>query len=592
VKLTELNKYIESVVRALYSRLSAIAVWQASLIIGLCGLAFFSSGLTSPFQGDDLLQIVHNPYVHSIKNLPTFFNHSTFYGLNSTGTLTGSYYRPLMTTVFSLLYSIFGLHPFYFHLFQLLVSTASAVLLYLVLRYSFKPPLALFLSLVFLIHPLDSNVVYMIPCMQDVLFFFFGILGLYILIRFTSIKSLGLVAVCLLLSILAKETAIVFIGVALLFTLWWDRKRLLAFIGILIAPVALYLVLRSHAIGIIGSNPNEAPILRLDLIGRLMTIPSIIQFYITKMIFPWKLANAYFWVYPKFSISHVLVPLFVDTAVLAGCAFVGYRIRKIGSKAMFYTYLFFSIWAILGLLTTLQLIPVDMTASEAWFYFPFAGVLGMIGTYLSVFPLRLSLEKLMLIAIVLLGLYGVRTFIRGFDYNNPEGLAYKNVANSKEDYIALDLVATYKIGAGNYNQAEPYLKRSIAIYPTVVNYNLLGTLLLQEDEFDPARKAFLSGLKYGTENSLYDGLGKISLVSGYYESNLSVFNAGLKLYPRDANLWLYLALLEDENGYNPEAIRAIKSAAKYGQVSPVIYYDILSNTSFKVAISNTQSVTF
>lgn len=578
--------------RALYSKLSAITAWQASLIIGICGLAFFSSGLTSPFQGDDLLQIVQNPYVHSLKNLPAFFSHGTFYGLNSTGTLTGSYYRPLMTTVFSVLYTLFGLHSFYFHLFQLLVCIGSAILLYLVLRYSFKPPLALFLSLIFLLHPLDSDVVYMIPCMQDVLFFFFGILAFYLLVRFTSVKSLGLVVLCLFLSLLSKETAVVFIGVSLLFLLWWDRKRLLPFIAILLAPIVLYLVLRSHAIGLMGSNPNEAPILRLDLAARLITMPSIVQFYITKLVFPWKLANAYFWVYSKFSISHVVVPLMLDMLVVALFIFAAFRIRRHGSKALFYTYLFFGLWTTLGLLTTLQIIPLDMTASEAWFYFPMVGVLGMIGIYLTVFPLRIAPEVLLVAAIVLLGLYGIRTFLRGFDYNNPEELAYKNIANSKEDYIGLDLVATYKIGAGNYNQAVPYLRRSIAIFPTVVNYNLYGTLLLQKDEFSSARNAFLTGLKYGTENSLYDGLGKLTVVSGDYLSNLDELNAGLKQYPHDANLWLYLALLKDRYGYNPQAVSAIKNADKYGQVSPVIYDDILSNASFQISISNSQSVTF
>lgn len=578
--------------RDLQTKLSTLTSLQASLTIGLCGLIVFASGLTSPFQGDDLLQIVDNPYIKSLGNLPLFFSHSTFYGLNSTGTLTGSYYRPLMTTVFSVLYTLFGLHSFYFHLFQLLIAIGSAILLYLIFRYSFQPPLALTLALIFLLHPIDSNVVYMIPCMQDILFFFFGILAMYILIRFTSIKSLVFVAFCLFLSLLAKETAVTFIGVCLLFLLWWDRKRLLLFTTMLIAPIVAYLVLRSHAIGILGSNPNEAPILRLSLADRLLTAPSIIQFYITKLIFPWKLANAYFWVYPKFSVTHVLVPSLIDAIVIGLGIYAGFRVRRKGSKAMYYTYTFFGVWASLGLLTTLQIIPLDMTASEAWFYMPFVGVLGMIGTYFAVFPFRGAPEKFMIAVFVLVALYGIRTFIRGFDYSNPEKLAYKNISASKEDYIALDLVATYQIGAGNYSQAMPYLQRSIRFFPTAVNYNLYGTALMQEDNFSAARGAFLNGLKYGTINNLYDGLGKLTVVSGDYGSNLSILHAGLEQYPHDANLWLYLALLEDKYGYNALAVSAIKNAAKYGQVSPEIYDNILSNTSFQISISNTQGVTF
>jgi 4-amino-4-deoxy-L-arabinose transferase-like glycosyltransferase len=207
----------------LVARINKLKDWQASLCIVLIGFAIYFTGLASPFQGDDEAQIVYNPTVHSLSNIRSFFEGGTFYNGSVHTKLIGAYYRPLMSTVFSVLYTLFGQHSFYFHFFQLVLCLASTILLYLFLRYSFKPLLALVLSLIFLIHPLDSQVVYAIPNMQDALFFFFGILAVWLLVRFSSVKSLFFVALCLFLSLLSKESGVLFIAVSLLYLYWWNR---------------------------------------------------------------------------------------------------------------------------------------------------------------------------------------------------------------------------------------------------------------------------------------------------------------------------------------------------------------------------------
>ncbi len=577
--------------RAFYLKLYTIKSWQASLIIAITGGIVFASGLTSPFQADDLLQIVQSPAVHSIKNIRIFFTSGTFYSLDTSKLMTGSYYRPLMTTTFSLIYTLFGPHPLYFHLVQLLLCIGSSTLLFLFFRYSFTPLLSLFLALIFLMHPLDSNVVYPIPCMQDALFFFFGILALYVLIRLRSLKSLGLVVLCLFLSLLSKETGIVFLGVVLLFLLWWDRKRLFPFIGIMVVPLAVYLALRYHAIGLMGS-PAEAPILRLSLGGRLMTAPSIMTFYAFKVLFPLKLSTGYYWVYPHFSVSHFLIPLLIDLLIIAACIYCGRLLHKHASKATYYTYLFFATWTGLGMLTLVQIIPLDNTVSEAWFYVCMAGLLGMIGILLSVFKPPLRPEILCVLGIVLLCTYGVRTTLRGFDYQNPERLAYSNLAASKEDYVADDEIATYMLIDNNYAQATAYARRSIASYPAGINYGILGDIDLAQNNYQGAYNAFQAGLRYGgSQNVLYEGLGKLTLILGTPASDGQLLNTALKSYSHDPSLWLYMALYEERNGNNAQAITAIQNAEKYGQVPSLVYTDIMNNTPFQIYLSGNQSIT-
>jgi len=218
-------------------------------IIAATGCLVFRSGLSNPFQGDDILQIVSNPVVHSITNIGQFFSGGTFYfGQQNIG-LAGAYYRPLQTTSYSALYTIFGPNPFFFHAFQMLLCAFSAYLLYGLFKFFIHPRLALFLAMLFLVHPANSQVAFSIPNLQDALFFFFGILALTLLVRYRSIMSLALAVGCLTASLLGKETGIFFVLMALVYLLGWDRHRLYAFLGLILAPIVLYVSLRANAIG-------------------------------------------------------------------------------------------------------------------------------------------------------------------------------------------------------------------------------------------------------------------------------------------------------------------------------------------------------
>lgn len=97
-------------------------------IIVILGFCVYLPTLFNGFVWDDEEQIVNNPQIQSLSNLPAFFSGSTF-NAGGGGNLSGLYYRPLMTSSFTLVYSIFGLNPFFFHLVQVILHIANACLL-------------------------------------------------------------------------------------------------------------------------------------------------------------------------------------------------------------------------------------------------------------------------------------------------------------------------------------------------------------------------------------------------------------------------------------------------------------------------------
>jgi tetratricopeptide (TPR) repeat protein len=571
------------------AKLNKITSRQAAFIIAILGFAVFFTGLHNPFMGDDSIQIVNNVPVHSITNMRLFFEGGTFYNGHGLAPLGGVYYRPLMTTVFSLLYTLFGAHPIAFHLFQLLLCIGSAIILYLFFRFSFKPALALLLSLVFLLHPIDSQVVFAIPQMQDALFFFFGILALWLLLRFSSVKSLSLVAVCLLLSLLSKETGILFVAMSLLYLFWWDRKRFYPFIGIITLPVVLWLVLKINAVGLDAHSIN-APIDSLNLWGRLLTAPSIMLFFIAKFLFPVKLASGYYWVHSTFTFRNFLLPLAIDLAVVALIVYLAFVIRKRAPRAQHFTFLFFATWSALGLLAHLQIIPLDMTASETWFYLSMAGVLGMIGVAITTLGPSIRLNRRLVFALMmaLIVLFGVRTAIRGTDWSSQYSLAKHDIAASREDYVAEKDIAIYYFDNGYFSQAKVHATRSVDIFPNAINYNTLGQSLAVLGDSSGAAKAFTAGMKYQDLIQLYENMAALTAGYGNPSANKEFLLKAVNNFPRDANIWLYLAVLDYRNNDIADAKTAISQAYEYGQSSNtilIIYNRIMNNQPLNISFN-------
>lgn len=196
------------------------------LILISLGLWVYFNSLFNNFIGDDYDQIIRNTAVHHIANIPKFFLGST-YESGGEDRLVGIYYRPIMLTIFSLVYSFFGEQPLYFHLFQVAIHIANAILVYIFLRQFLKNGVAFFASLIFLVHPINNETAVYVANLQDALFFFFGMLALVLTQqKRLSIKKYFLILLFLLLSLFSKESGVLFLIIFLIYILIFNRKFL------------------------------------------------------------------------------------------------------------------------------------------------------------------------------------------------------------------------------------------------------------------------------------------------------------------------------------------------------------------------------
>jgi protein O-mannosyl-transferase len=545
------------------------------------GLAVFGNGLKNGFVGDDIPQITDNATIHSVTNIATFFTGSTFFG-GSLQKLSGIYYKPILLTYYSAIYSIVGQEPFLFHLVQLGLHIGGAIFLFLVLKNFFKKPLAFVSAVIFLIHPINSEAVFYISDTQDVMFFFFGILGLWILTRTKTKKMLIPIFVSLFLAVLAKETGVLFLGVILLYSFIFKRKYFSQTLAGAMIVFGGYLWLRIHALGSLVAKSNPiAPIEKLNLAGRMINIPEILIFYLKTFIFPLKLSYSYNWAQKGVSINHFFIPLIICIAFFGGLVYLGLVLRKEKFREYFKIYIFFGIWFAMGLAIHAQILSLDVTVADRWFYFSMAGLLGMGATIVQAFNLRLTNKKTELgLIVVILLLLSARTIVRSFDYKDEFTLDDHDVRVSTDDYNLENGMASDLLKRGQIQEARVHSEKSIKLNPYWSNYNTLGSIYLSQGEYERARQAYMTALSYLDYYQIYENIAGLTLATGKYEDNIYLVKSYINKFPQSGKLWLYLAILQYNNKAVNDAKISITAAQKFNYFdNPEIaaVYNIIMN---------------
>lgn len=542
------------------------------------GLLIYANSLVNGFVADDNNQIINNIQVHSIWNIGSFFTQSTFYDEGSKR-LVGLYYKPIFTTSLSIIYTFFGSNPSAFHFIQILMHIVNAILLFRLMRKFFKTTIAFFLSLIFLVHPINSESVLYISAMQEVLFFMFGIIALLLLTNLKSRKRLIVVSVFLLLSILAKETGILFICISGVYVFMYKRNYFLPFVCYVFILLGIYFLLRVNAINAHTSLIIDVPVMELSLGKRLLHIPAIIAFYLRTFLIPLNLSMAYYWVINKIDLHNFVLPL-IEVG-LSGVVLVwfGFMLKKNYSSKYISIYLFFSIWFLLGLLLHIQIYPLDQTVAERWFYFPIVGVLGLIGTGLEVLPFKIKTKWALLVAIPLVLLLSVRTFLRTYDWRN-DSIAFHDSKKNSNTHTLEFMLTAYYFNNGKYNEAKRHAQNAVELYPSASSYQNLGLLYYSIGDFNLAKKAYMKSLKYRDDQNTYTQLAMLALKYGEPTENIRFMrNISLKKFPENASVWFSLAILEYNFGSKENARMAIVKANQYEPSQKVgsVYKAILNN---------------
>ncbi len=329
------------------------------LLLILTAAVFFSfwPSLKNGFVYDDHFQLVANPNIKDINNLKVLFTTDMW---DFSSTMQSIYYRPFHALSYSLIYHLFGLNPFAFHLANVFLHLLCVLLLWrILLKYSADLP-AFVLALIFATLPVHVENVAWIAGIHDLLCGAFLFTAFLLYLRGHLYASL----LPLFAAFLTKEPAILFPAVVALDHFLFRRVEPKKFFYWLLAASALiflYLGLRWNAL---GSLSLKKPDFSYSLWDQILAGAAFAGFYLGKLIVPAEL-NAFY----DYRLPLSLEQLSAGIGALMFFAFLVFLLRK--NKGV----LLGSSWFFILLFPALIVGAVSQVLfAERYLYIPSAGI--------------------------------------------------------------------------------------------------------------------------------------------------------------------------------------------------------------------------
>jgi tetratricopeptide (TPR) repeat protein len=569
--------------------------WRvAAVCLALAAITFAVFGQTAGFgfvNYDDNIFVYENNQVKgglSLEGIAWVFTHADC-GL----------YHPL--TMLSLMadYQLHGLHAGGYHLTNVLLHAASAILLFRVLlQMTGALWRCAFVAAVFAIHPLRVESVAWVAERKDVLGAFFFMLTLGAYVRYVgnpkSPARYWMVAVAFAMALLSKPTVVTLPFVLLLLDYWplnrFEPPRKLS--GLILEKIPLLaLAAGACAMTVLVAGKWITPAAHVSMPARLGNALVYYGVYLRQMVWPDGLAVAY----P--SPQHGLPPweIALAGALLAGVSAVAWRERRTRPWLLM-GWLWY-----LGMLTPMiGIVQVGVfPQADRYTYLPQIGICVAI-TWL-VAECRVSRVAFAGLMIGVVGVLMVCAWKQTAYWKDGETLWNHTLGCTTGNYVARLNLGTALLQKGRMDEAITQFQQALQIKPdyadacnnlgnvlmekgrvdeaiahyqkalqispdlAVLHVNL-GNALMQKGRVDEAITQFQQGLQFQSDNAdAHNNLGNILLQSGRVDEAITQFQQALEIKPDNADAHYNLAIALWQEGRVDEAIAHYQNAL---QISP------------------------
>jgi tetratricopeptide (TPR) repeat protein len=479
-----------------------------SILIILFSFILYGNTLTFDYALDDAIVTSQNAFVKKgFSGIREIYSYDSFTGFFGTEKklVEGGRYRPLSIATFAVEYGMFnGYSPGFSHFINILLYAISGMLIFLVFSRLFKPSgdkafyisLPFIASLLFLGHPMHTEVVANIKGRDEILALLFSLLALWlVLLYLEKPRSLYILLAnfAFFLGLLSKENTITFLAVIPL-TLWFFKKptskQYLIIVLPLLVTAGVFILLRFLVLGYMSSGelPRELlnnPFLDATASRKFATIIYTLGLYIKLLFFPHPLTHDYYpYHIPLVSVTDwkALLSFMIYLALIV-YAFMNLKKKSVISYGIIYFLVTISIVSNL-------VFPVGTFMNERFVYMPSLGFVLIIAWFFTVRWDSLWKAKnnrriaLYVILLVILSLYSVNTISRNFAWKDDFTLFSTDVkvsfnstkCNTSAGGKYLDKVKTETDTAKRKEyliKTIQYLDKGLEIYPENTNCLIL-----------------------------------------------------------------------------------------------------------------------
>ncbi len=577
------------------------------LVFGIAFIIYFNT-FNHGYVLDDFSTITENRVTtQGPKAIGDIFTHFYRYGYY---TADDGLYRPLPVAIFAIEWWIAPNNASFAHFINILLYALSGWILFRTLAKLMKNYniiLPFIVAVLFITHPIHTEVVANIKSLDEILGFLFSFAAIFILCDYFEKKSLGkLVAgmIFFFFALLSKESAItMLVGIPLCF--WFfrnEKKREIIVSSIGLFTVALiFLLIRAYVLS--KSTETEStdallnPLLSAsDSFHSFSNAMRFMGYYLRLLVFPKPLIYDYsFNQIPL--VSHFDLLSILSILIYSGLFIYGiigfFKKHLLAFGILFYlvtliifSNLFFFLgvsiaerfvyFASLGFCFSLVVLLMKLTKTET-----------EEKTYTNFNSFFIGNKKIILICSLISIVYSAGTISRNRDWKDNITLFSHDVQfmtnNARaHSFLGNEIIKT--IAANESDSAQfieinlrgiSELKKSIAIYPKNIEaLNCLGSAYLQIDSLAKAEYYFKQALKYNSKDLSY--LANIYLNKGDYDNAIKLYTKIIEKHPKQLDALVFLGIAYGAKNKYKEAIYYFKQAAIIQPDGSQIHYYLSS----------------
>lgn len=535
-----------------------VLVILVSLILSFI---LFGNGIKGDFVLDDHAVVQNRPELSNIFNLPGIFKASWL-----PGPAWISNYRPLTLWSFAL-NNLFSEAPAGFHVVNILIHAANAVLIFLLAKKFASRRAAYLTSILFLFLPIHVEAVTSIIGRKDILGTFFILLALLFFFNRKHIWA----SASFFLALLASDFSISFLPLAAVLLLIENRSFIKTFrLGwYYVAPLPVYFALRywalgKYVLGGLGVNPIVAPMAFLPFKGRLFTGFYNFFLYLKKTVYPVNLS-------PDYSFNQIPT---VHNIFSSPGALIGIGIFALLIAAFFLLRKEFKIALAIFLVNFIVMSDIVFVSggsmAERRWYLPSLGLVLLVSLLIDFAISKYGKLKPVFgfLGVIVLLIFSVAIINQNRIWLNDRGLFVAAAERSPDSVWARTNLANVYFHEKNYegarNELEAAFKFSDNYTPAL---NLWGKLLWREGKYEQAEETFKKAIVFDYSGKwrriIYRTLAFLSFDIGKNKEAISYMEQALKskALPNDETMpqidnALYEALKKNRNrsinSYTPQ----------------------------------------
>ena len=481
-------------------------------------------------------------------------------------------YYPLIHTLFWVEHRVWGDWPAGYHLLNILLHCASALLLVRILRYLHIPG-AWLAAAIFALHPIQVESVAWISELKNMLsgVFYFGSMLTYL--KFDRTRNLALYAAALVLFVLGllSKTVIATLPAAILVIFWWKRGKLswrddaLPLIPFFLLGTTAGLFtsrLEGILIGAKGSDFNFSIVERVLIAGR------VIWFYLGKIFWPLDLI----FIYPRWQVSQTVWWQYLFPAgvllLLAGLAWLSRQWRAPLAGLLFF------IGTLFPALGFLNVYPFRFSLVAD--HFQYLAGLGIIVLVAAGIALLLELRQLSsrptgyVFLIALLASLTTLTWHQSAMYSDSETLWRTTIGKNPHSWMTQNNLGAILLQKGESDEAIVHFRSALEINADDVGAQAnLGNALLQKGQLDEAIAHYYKALKIKPDYTellstdyaqVHCSLAYALVLKGRVDEAIAHYQKALEIKPNDADAQNNLGIIFYQKGQLDQAIAHYQKA--------------------------------